>query len=265
MSDRAGFVVRRLEESAVAIVGGTSGIGLATAHAFAQAGVPHLALIGRDEERGRRARDGLQAAAPNAEVAFFAADANVPEQAQRAAESARAHGGRIDVLITATTSAYLPRLLHEIPVDDIPRMLTAQAAAPLLMTRIVLPWMREQRGGCIINVASDAAKMATPGESVIGAAMAAIVMFTRTAAIEAKRDGVRINAITPSLVDGTGVTELLFSDEFSGRLFSKARELADLGVSLPEDQAALLLYLASPQAAKLTGQAISLNGGISAA
>jgi NAD(P)-dependent dehydrogenase (short-subunit alcohol dehydrogenase family) len=125
--------------------------------------------------------------------------------------------------------------------------------------------MREQRGGCIINIASDAAKVATPGESLVGAAMAAIVMFTRTVAMEAKRDGVRVNAITPSLVDGTGVTELLFGDEFSGRLFSKARKLAHLGVSQPDEQAALMLYLASPQAAKLTGQAISLNGGISAA
>jgi 2-hydroxycyclohexanecarboxyl-CoA dehydrogenase len=125
--------------------------------------------------------------------------------------------------------------------------------------------MQAQRGGCIINIASDAAKVATPGEALIGAAMAAIVMYSRTAAMEAKRDGVRVNAVTPSLVEGTAVSERLFQDKFSSRLFGKAASRASLGVSTPEDQAALLVFLASPAAAKLTGQAISLNGGISAA
>jgi 2-hydroxycyclohexanecarboxyl-CoA dehydrogenase len=90
-------------------------------------------------------------------------------------------------------------------------------------------------------------------------------MFSRTVAMEAKRDGIRVNAITPSLVEGTGVSERLFQDEFSSRLFGKAGSRASLGVSTPQDQAALLVFLASPAAAKLTGQAISLNGGISAA
>jgi NAD(P)-dependent dehydrogenase (short-subunit alcohol dehydrogenase family) len=125
--------------------------------------------------------------------------------------------------------------------------------------------MRAQSSGCIINVASDAAKVPTPGESVIGAAMAAIVVFSRTAAMEAKRDGVRVNVLTPSLVEGTGTAERLFADEFSARLFGKARALAQLGVSTPDDQAALMVYLAGPRGVRITGQAISVNGGISSA
>jgi 2-hydroxycyclohexanecarboxyl-CoA dehydrogenase len=104
MPDPTGFVVRELSESSVLIVGGTSGIGLAAAHAFASAGAPQIAVIGRDERRGAEARDAVRGAAPGVDVAFFSADATVPEQAQRAAEAARARAGRIDVLITATTS-----------------------------------------------------------------------------------------------------------------------------------------------------------------
>jgi NAD(P)-dependent dehydrogenase (short-subunit alcohol dehydrogenase family) len=259
------LTVRPLEESGVVITGGTSGIGLAGARAFAAAGVPRLVLIGRDVERGRAACAAVREGAPEAAVEFISADGNDPEQAERAAARAQNLAGPIDVLVNATAGPYLPRLLIDTPLEDVPAIVAQQALAPLLMTRAMLPAMRAQGGGCIINIASDAAKVATPGEALIGAAMAAIVMFSRTVAMEAKRDGVRVNVLTPSLVEGTGVSERLFQDEFSTRLFSKAGSRAALGVSTPEDQAALLVFLAGPAAAKLTGQAISLNGGISAA
>jgi NAD(P)-dependent dehydrogenase (short-subunit alcohol dehydrogenase family) len=135
----------------------------------------------------------------------------------------------------------------------------------MYLTRAVLPFMQAQGGGSIINVASDAAKVATPGESVLGAGMAAIVMFSRTAAIEAKRNGIRVNAVTPSLVAGTLTAERVLSDGFSKKLFESAVKQAHLGVAEPEDLAALIVFLGGPSSARLTGQAISVNGGISAA
>jgi NAD(P)-dependent dehydrogenase (short-subunit alcohol dehydrogenase family) len=125
--------------------------------------------------------------------------------------------------------------------------------------------MREQRTGVIINVASDAAKVPTPGETVIGAAMAAIVTFSRTLAMEAKREGVRVNALTPSLITGTDTHDRVMANPFSAKLFSNAAKLAHLGVAQPDDLAEMMVFLASPAAARLTGQAISINGGISAA
>jgi NAD(P)-dependent dehydrogenase (short-subunit alcohol dehydrogenase family) len=133
------------------------------------------------------------------------------------------------------------------------------------MTRAALPLMGPRKGGVIVNVASDAAKVPTPGESVIGAAMAAIVTYSRVAALEAKRDGIRVNVLTPSLISGTPTTDRVTESGFSARLFAKVADMATLGIATPEDQAALILYLAGPAAAKLSGQAISLNGGISAA
>jgi NAD(P)-dependent dehydrogenase (short-subunit alcohol dehydrogenase family) len=132
------------------------------------------------------------------------------------------------------------------------------------LTRAVLPLMREQGGGSIVNIASDAAKVPTPGEAVLGAAMAAIVMFSRVTAIEAKRDGVRVNAVTPSLIAGTPTAENVLRDGFSKALFEKAAAQAHLGVAEPDDLASLIVFLGGPGAAKLTGQAISVNGGISA-
>ena len=95
--------------------------------------------------------------------------------------------------------------------------------------------------------------------------MAAIIQFTRGLAIEAKRNGIRANVITPSLVEGTPLTERLMAEgSFPAKLFAKARPLAHLGPTYPQDLAALAFFLASPAAAKITGQAISVNGGISA-
>lgn len=247
----------------VLITGGTSGVGLAIAAAFAEAGVQRIALIGRNAERGTEAV--RQVAESGATVTFIRADANCPDQARRAGEQAMSHLGGVDVLVNSTAGLFRPDLFHDIPLTDIPDIVTQQLMAPLLMCSVVLPVMRTQKHGLIINIASDAAKIATPGESVIGAVMAAIVMFSRTLAMEAKRDGIRVNALTPSLVEGTATAERILADGFSQKLFQKAAKLAHLGVAQPGDLAALAVFLAGPGGAKITGQAISVNGGISAA
>jgi NAD(P)-dependent dehydrogenase (short-subunit alcohol dehydrogenase family) len=251
------------ENQRLLVTGGTSGIGLATAIAFAEAGVRRIGLIGRNVERGTEAE--RQVAARGAAVRFIQADANYVDQARRAGEEAINHLGSIDVLVNSTAGLFKPELFHAIPLNDIPEIVTQQLMAPLLMCGVVLPSMRAQKSGLIINIASDAAKVATPGESVIGAVMAAIVMFSRTLAMEAKRDGVRVNALTPSLVDGTATAERILADGFSQKLFQKAAKQAHLGVARPEDLAAIAVFLAGPGGSKITGQAISVNGGISAA
>ena len=256
---------RAISESAVLIVGGTSGVGLATAIEFALAGAPAIALVGRNAERGQQACAAVRLRAPGAKVTYIAADANDPAQAIRAADEAKRELGRVDVLVNSTVAALVPRLLHDTPLEDIASMLLGQMLAPLLMSRIVLPWMREQRGGLILNIASDAGKVPTPGESVIGAAMAGIVMFSRTLAVEAKRDGVRVNILTPSLIEGTLTYDRVTNDGFSAKLFEKAARLAHLGLTQPEDLAHLIVFLARPEAARITGQVISPKGGISVA
>jgi NAD(P)-dependent dehydrogenase (short-subunit alcohol dehydrogenase family) len=256
---------RPLSDCAVVITGGTSGVGLASAHQFAESGVTRLALIGRDAERGESARAAVQDAHPKTVVHFLAADANDPAQATDVSRQAHDLLGGLDVLVNCTAAAYRPQLIKDLPIEDFAAILTQQALAPLHMSRVALEFMVPQRFGVIVNVASDAAKVPTPGETVIGAAMAAIVSFTRTLAIEVKRDGIRANVLTPSLINGTITAERVMADGFSKKLFTKAAELAHLGVAEPDDLAALIVFLAGPGAGKLTGQAISVNGGISAA
>ena len=89
-------------------------------------------------------------------------------------------------------------------------------------------------------------------------------MFTRALAVEGKRDAIRANVLTPSITRGTEHYEKIMADPFAGKLFVKAEKMAGLGVVSKEELAGLAVFLASPAAAKITGQAISMTGGISA-
>ena len=259
------LTVRSLPETVAVIVGGTSGIGLETAGQLAEAGVRRIVVNGRDEARGAAALAALAARAPGAELSFVAADMTRPEGADALIAEAVAAFGRVDLLVNSAGGGDMPALFHELDGARLEAIVRDGLMWVLQSCRAALPHMAAQRGGVIVNVASDAAKIATPGESVIGAVMAAIVMFSRTLAIEAKRSGVRVNCVTPSIVRDTPLYDRLMADAFAGRLFAKAERMAHLGVVTPGDLAALVVYLASPAAARLTGQAISVNGGISAA
>ena len=258
-------LVRQYADSAVLIAGGTSGVGLASAHGFAAAGVRRIALLARSPERGAAAVAEVLERCHDAQVVFVPTDAGDPDAVEASVAAAHEALGSVDVMVSSVTGAYKPELLHRTALADLTPTLLGQALPPMLLTRAVLPLMQAQGGGSIVNIASDAAKVATPGESVIGAAMAAIVMFSRVAAIEGKRNGIRVNAVTPSLIANTPTAERVLEDGFSKGLFEKAASMAHLGVAEPEDLASLIVFLGGPAAARLTGQAISVNGGISAA
>jgi NAD(P)-dependent dehydrogenase (short-subunit alcohol dehydrogenase family) len=184
---------------------------------------------------------------------------------QRAEKLARESLGAIDVAMCSTGPSQPPRLLRDIPIETLQLRLNEIVLPPLHMMHAVLPAMRAQNGGAIVIVASDAAKVATPGETLIGAAMAAIMMFSRASALEEKRHGIRINILTPSLIARTPGAALIDAEPFSAKMFEKAAAMAHLGVAEAEDLAAMAVFLASPAARRVTGQAISINGGISVA
>lgn len=252
-----------IAEASVVITGGTSGIGLETAMQFARAGAPRIALLGRNAERGAIAQRTVNAAVPTAQVRFISVDTTQLEEVAASVSAVMREFGSIDVLVNCAGGDFMPKLFHETAPEEIKATIEYCLAPTLYTCRMVAPHMYAAGGGSIINVASDAAKLATPGEAVIGAAMAGIVMFTKALAIEAKRSGVRANALTPSLVSGTRTYDRLNSQPFSAKLFRKAAQAAHLGVVTPQDIAPMIVFLAGPDASRITGQAISVNGGIS--
>lgn len=248
-----------LSNQRILIIGGTAGIGYETAGHMRDAGAAAVTIVGRSAARGKAAAKAL-----GTDAQFVQGDAGRPEDAERIVnEAARSMGG-IDVLFSCAGGDPMPRLLSDIPLDNLMPRINSSLAPVILPARAVYPIMANQKGGSIILLASDAGKLATPGEAAIGTAMAGIAMFARTMAIEAKRHGIRVNCLSPSIVRGTPLYEKAMADSFASKLFGKAEKMATLGVVEPRDLAEMAIYLASPSAAKITGQTISVTGGISA-
>lgn len=255
-----------ITDARVLIAGGTAGVGFASARKLAALGAPQITLNGRNPERGEAARARLQGEFPDCAVHYVSADNTRTHAVTELVEASEAAMGGVDVLIVSTTTSHpYPELFHNIDINDIEVMTTSHVLPYFLLARAVHDGMKARGRGSIINIASDAGKAATPGETIIGGLMAAIMMFTKTLAMELKRSHIRVNCITPSIIEDTDLHEVVMSREFPQRLFSKAKQMANLGVVTADDMAELVAFLAGPATAKMTGQTISLNGGISAA
>jgi 2-hydroxycyclohexanecarboxyl-CoA dehydrogenase len=245
------------------ITGGSSGIGAATAALLAEQGVRRIIINGRNAERGERARAEIASRAAGASIAFVAADVS---RADGADQLFRAVSNFLDeplaVLVNCGGGDFAPELFQQIPGEQIEEMLRHWLSTRIHCCRAALPLMT--KGSVIINVASDAAKVPTPGETVIGAAMAGIAMFSRTLALEVKRQGIRVNVVTPSIVEGARLRARIAAGGFGAKLFERASAAAHLGVATERDVAEVIAFLASDRAARVTGQVISINGGISA-
>jgi NAD(P)-dependent dehydrogenase (short-subunit alcohol dehydrogenase family) len=125
----------------------------------------------------------------------------------------------------------------------------------------VLPRLK-QRGGTLIAFASDAGRFAAPAQSVVGASRAAIIGFVRNLAVEVARDAVRVHCISPSFVADSDSARRMGAD--SKERMQRAASRAGLGLPTAEDIAPLVLFLCGPGARKVTGQIISVNGGMHA-
>jgi 3-oxoacyl-[acyl-carrier protein] reductase len=244
----------------------TSGIGLASAELCARHGARVIVLNGRNVEAGAKAVERVRAVArAGTTVEFIAADLTDAEAAGALCEEVLRRHARLDVFIHGGGAEISPRLFVDIDPQHYRPLIDGHFTALLHCCRVVAPAMVRQGSGSIVAIASDAGKVATPGETVIGAMKAATIMYVRTLALELSRHNVRVNCVAPSLVVDTKAHDRVMASEFSSRIFEKASRRARLGVPNPMEVATTAVFLASPLSSRTTGQAVSVNGGISAA
>jgi NAD(P)-dependent dehydrogenase (short-subunit alcohol dehydrogenase family) len=241
----------------------TGGIGLAIARHLAVAGAKAVVLNGRDADRGLRTCTAIRALAPEVDATFIQADVLDREAIADLFRTVEARHGGLDcyVGIGPVEAALDP--FEAIDPARYARVLEGLAITLMEGCRHAMPLMKRRGGGAIVSILSDAARVPTPGETVIGAALAAAAMFVRTLALEAARHDIRANVVTPSLVRDTGQLEAVMQTAFSRKVFERIAGKAPLGLPSAEDVADLALFLVSPMSKYITGQVISVNGGVS--
>jgi 2-hydroxycyclohexanecarboxyl-CoA dehydrogenase len=261
--------VELLRDKVALITAGTSGIGAESARHLALAGIRAVAMNGRDEGRGRALEARLRAEFPGTAFLFIQGDVRDHVQAGQVVDRAVREFGRLDVLLHCGGAQIKPDIFINTDPATFQPMIDGHFTSLLHCCHHAIPHLRASAeagaGAAIIAIASDAGKVATPAESIIGATKAAAIMFIRTLALELSRFNVRANVITPSLVKDTISQTRVMSSDIGKKVFEKATARARLGLPSPADIAPLVVFLASPLASKITGQAVSVNGGISAA
>jgi NAD(P)-dependent dehydrogenase (short-subunit alcohol dehydrogenase family) len=242
----------------IVITGALTGIGHATALAFAKTGA-RLVVSGRRETEGRALEVELQKL--GAEAVFVQADVRHDEEVRRLIDQAVARFGRVDVAVNNAGTEGQPGPIVNQTAESYTATFDTNVLGILLSLKHELRVMTAQKGGSIINISSTYGHKGAAYASVYSASKHAVEGFTKSAALEAASSGVRVNAVAP------GPTDTGMLDRFTGTPENKAALVSGvpLGrVGKPADIANTILYLASDAASFVTGQIVAVDGGKSA-
>jgi NAD(P)-dependent dehydrogenase (short-subunit alcohol dehydrogenase family) len=234
------------------ITGGTSGIGLATAKKLAQLRI-HVVVVGRNENRGKRAVDEIRAAGGEAD--FISSDlrdaASVREVAKRAVNLGN---GQVDILINnAGIFPFGPT--QEMTEEQFDSVYSLNVKAPYFLTAELAPLMAKRGKGAIVNVSTMVADYGAPGMSLYGSSKAAINLLTKTWAAEYGPKGVRVNVVSPgpTRTEGTEAMgeglEQLAAQAPAGRP-AAANEIAEA-----------IVFLATDRGSFIYGAKLAVDGG----
>ena len=244
------------------ITGGSGGIGFRVAEQLAGAGA-QVFINGRSAERGERAAAKLREISQD--VRFIAGDCASYQDVAAVVDTARSAAGRLDILVSAGAEGETgPAPFAELTPQQIEGEFRRRLLPRIFPVHAALPSLREN-GGSVVLLTTDAGRYATPGESVLGAVGASVIMMTKVLAKEFSRYKIRVNSIALALTSGTPTWDRLFAGEsFQRDLFTKVVERFPFGRAPSADEAAAVaVFLASDAAAQVTGQTISVNGGLS--
>jgi NAD(P)-dependent dehydrogenase (short-subunit alcohol dehydrogenase family) len=253
-------MTNRLRDKVALITGGTSGIGAATARLFAAEGAS-VAITGRRRELGEQVVSEINSS--GGEAIFIAADVVRVEDCRRSIDQTIATFDRLDVLFN-NAGIVTQGTLEETSEADWDRTFAVNVKGTFLMTKLALPIMQAQGAGVIVNNASDWGLVGGPHYTAYSASKGAIVLLTKSVALEVARDNIRVNAICP----GDTYVERWIVDERRDPSISFEEELKAMGADIPigrvaraEEIARAVLFLASDDASFMTGAALAVDGG----
>lgn len=240
------------------VTGGAYGIGRATARCFAQHEYAVM-IADIDTERARKLESELRA--EGREALYLQVNVRDEAQVRRGIEQTLATWGRLDALCNnAGIEVY--RRAEEFTSEDWSAMVDTDLRGPFLCSKYAYPALRKTRG-CIINIASVQGIACEPRSAVYAAAKAGLLALTRGMALDFASAGVRVNAICPGAVlSGMMESHLALQTNPSQVLEGMARAIPLGRLGEPEDIARAAYFLASPDAAYITGATLVVDGGL---
>lgn len=251
--------MRGLKDKVAVITGGGGGIGGATCKRFAEEGAK-VAVLDRNLAAAEVVAEAIRATGGVA--AAFACDITDRAGVDAAIVGVESTLGSIDILVNnAGWDVFKPFTKTE-PADW-ERLIAINLTGALHMHHAVLPLMAERKSGRIINISSDAARVGSSGEAVYAACKGGLVAFSKTIAREHSRHGITCNVVCPGPTDTA-----LFADYKEGagnpeKLVEAFRRAIPLGrIGEPSDLPGMIAFFASDDAAYITGQVISVSGGL---
>jgi 2-hydroxycyclohexanecarboxyl-CoA dehydrogenase len=251
--------MERFKGKTVALTGGGGGIGGATCRRFAAEGAV-VAVLDMNLEAAQRVAEGIRANGGKAEA--FRCDITDRASVDAAIASVESTLGPIDVLVNnAGWDVFKPFTKTEPAQWD--KLIAINLTGALHMHHAVLPGMSSRKAGRIVNIASDAGRVGSSGEAVYAACKGGLISFSKTIAREHARHGITVNVVCPGPTDTA-----LFADYKEGagnpeklmEAFTRAIPLGRIGQ--PDDLPGAILFFASDDAGFITGQVLSVSGGL---
>lgn len=244
----------RLEGKTAIVTGGASGFGAGMALKFVAEGAQvMLADINHDLAIETAAALGSSARAQHTDVTDAAS-------VQAMVDTAQTEWGHIDIMINNAGVTHLPAALEKVTEADFDRVMAVNMKAVYLTTRAILPVMKAQKSGVILNIASTAGVSPRPRLNWYNASKGWLITATKAMAVELAPDGIRVNALNPV----AGETPLLksFMGEDTPEMRAKFLATIPLGrFSTAEDMGNAACFLCSDEASMITGVAMEVDGG----
>ncbi|GAE65357.1 MULTISPECIES: SDR family oxidoreductase [Chryseobacterium] len=242
----------KLEDKSALITGADSGIGKAVALLFALEGADIAIIYHSSETDAEQTKKEIENL--GRKCVIFQGDINDYEFCEETTRKVIAAFGKIDILVNNAGIQFPAKKIEELEEKNIRKTFDSNIVGMILLTKVVFSYLKE--GSSVINTTSVSAYQGHPELLDYSATKGAIVSFTRSLALQAKPKGVRINAVAPGPV-ATPLTEETFDEEEENPDKPPFERNAT-----PEEIAFSFLFLASSDAAQMTGQVLHPNGGI---
>src|SRR6266481_5853159 len=239
----------------VLITGGLTGIGRATALAFAKEGA-QVVVSGRHDEEGKKLAAELRKL--GAEVEFVRSDVRHEEDVRSLIDETVARFGRLDAAVNCAGTEGTPGPVTEQTTETYAATFDTNVLGTLLSMKHELRVMLAQGSGSIVNVSSTYGHTGAAGASIYSASKHAVEGLTKSAALEAASSGVRVNMVAPGPIDTGMLNRFTGTDERKAAL---AATVPLNRVGRPEEIAQTILFLASDKASFITGASYLVDGG----